>query len=281
MKKKLPILIGLIFIAGLGFFLFKKYSKRPPSQDQTVTTPSPTPTNLLTLESTPKYEVSSQNVNYYGNVNGYLAKPAQDGTYPGIVMIHEWWGLNDNIREMAKLLASQGYIVLAVDLHNGKVAQTADEARELTSSLNQDEALNNMKAAREYLIKGNADKIAGLGWCFGGKQSLQLALSGVPLDATVIYYGSLETDQNKLSSIKWPVLGVFGGEDQSIPVDSVKEFETGLKNLKVENEIYIYPKVGHAFANPSNQNYAPEETKDAWAKSLSFLEKHLQKTSNK
>ena len=109
----------------------------------------------------------------------------------------------------------------------------------------------------------------------GGGQSLQLALSGEPLDAKVIYYGALVTDESRLSRIKWPVLGIFGDKDQSIPVATVNEFASALDRLGIKNEIYIYPGVGHAFANPSGENYAPNETKDAWNKTVAFPNKYL------
>ena len=116
-----------------------------------------------------------------------------------------------------------------------------------------------------------------MGWCFGGGQSLQLALNSEqnPLAATVIYYGNLVNDTNELSRIKWPVLGIFGDQDQSIPVESVNAFEQAFNETGITNEIYIYPGVGHAFANPSGDNYAPEETVDAWEKTLAFLKKYV------
>jgi carboxymethylenebutenolidase len=221
-----------------------------------------------------QYEVVSDPVNYFEDTNGFYAKPSVEGSYPGVILIHEWWGLNDNIKDMAELLASDGYIVLAVDLYEGKVAQNQDEARQLTSSLNQTRAVENMKAAVEYLREQGASKVGSLGWCFGGGQSLQLALND-GIDATIIYYGRLVDDEDQLSKITWPVLGIFGDKDTSILVDSVNAFDAALDKLNIENEIYIYPNVGHAFANPSGMNYAPEETKDAWEKTLAFLERHL------
>src|SRR3989338_7431086 len=220
-----------------------------------------------------------ENVNYFENSYGFLAKPKEDGVYPAVVMMHEWWGLNDNIKEMARSLASEGYVVLAVDLFDGKVAKDANEARELTTKArnNLPDAISNMKAAVEFLKKQNnvdKKKIASMGWCFGGGMSLQLALNE-ELAATVIYYGSLETNATRLSVIKWPVLGIFGSLDTSIPVASVKEFEKSLNQLNVPNEIHIYEGVGHAFANQSGANYAPEQTKDAWKKTVEFLDREL------
>lgn len=224
--------------------------------------------------STGEKNVVTQEVQYFEDANGFLARPQESGSYPGVVMIHEWWGLNQNIKDMARELATQGYVVLAVDLYGGEIAATSDEARSLVSSLNQSKSIENMKAATAYLKTQNADKIASLGWCFGGGQSLQLSLSD-DIDATVIYYGNLVTEDARLSSLNSPVLGIFGDKDTSIPVSSVNDFDAALGRLSIENEIYIYAGVGHAFANPSGMNYAPIETKNAWDKTLAFLEKHL------
>lgn len=208
---------------------------------------------------------------------GFLAKPKQKGDYPGIVMIHEWWGLNDNVKEMAKLLAKEGYIVFAVDLYGGNVASDSDKAREFSSMVrsNPDKAVSDMKNAVKYLKDTyQVDKIGSIGWCFGGGQSLQLSLNE-KLDATVIYYGSLVDDKEQLKNIAWPVLGIFGEEDTGILVSLVNNFKAALDDLGIKNEVYIYPGVGHAFANPSGSNYAKEETIDAWQKTVKFFNENL------
>ncbi|MDO8560495.1 MAG: dienelactone hydrolase family protein [bacterium] len=244
--------------------------------------PSPAPqargnenTNVAALPSPAETDVTAVGVTYGDGYLGYLVRPKAEGAYPGVVMVHEWWGLNDNIKQMARVLANEGYTVLAVDLYNGEVAQTPERARELTSGLDQAKALEQLKAAVVRLKSEGVIKVGSLGWCFGGGQSLQLSLNS-PLDATVIYYGTLVTDEAKLSAIRWPVLGVFGDQDKSITVESVRAFDAALDKLGVENEIHLYPGVGHAFANPSGANYAPQETKDAWEKTLAFLKKNLQ-----
>ena len=242
--------------------------------------------------------LENKTVNYFENTNGYLVYPIStttsssiksnfsannNNTLPAVVMIHEWWGLNDNIKNMAETLAKEGYVVLAVDLYNGKVANTAESAQNLVSKVreNPSESINNLQHAVRYLASlENVDssKIASLGWCFGGGQSLQLALNTepeYPLAATIIYYGNLVSNQESISKIKWPVLGIFGDQDQSISVQSVKQFEDALNKNGITNAIYIYKGVGHAFANPSGDNYAPQETQDAWQKTVSFLNKYL------
>lgn len=225
-------------------------------------------------------QVESQDVNYFENYVGYLAAPKdRDEKYPGIVIIHEWWGLNDNIKKTAENLASHGYVVLAVDLYGKPAATTADDARQLMSSYDPQRGIDNMNGAVQFLEKNYAvPKVASIGWCFGGGQSLNLALHNSDMDATVIYYGSLVTDKEQLFSIKWPVLGIFAGLDQGIPVESVNEFKKALDELGIQNEIRIYPNVDHAFANPSGQRYAPEETKDAWQKTILFLDSNLKKS---
>jgi len=235
-------------------------------------------------------QVENKTVNYFDNASGYLVYPTSsienniitNNTFPAVVMIHENKGLNDNIKNMANLLAKEGYVILAVDMFNGEVTTDQKRASELTQAIrdNPAVAISNLKSAVTYLsslANVNPDKIASLGWCFGGQQSLQLALNSEenPLSATVIYYGRLVTEPETLSTIQWPVLGIFGDQDKSISVDSVKQFEEALNTNGIKNEIYIYEGVGHAFANPSGENYAPQETQDAWEKTLSFLKKYL------
>lgn len=248
-------------------------------------------TNLTRLDANAGVDLQNETVNYYDQANGYLVYPSasnenksgnNNGTLPAVVMIHENKGLNDHIKNMANLLARNGYVVLAVDLFKGEVTTDRNRSSELTQYIrdNPNIATANLQSAVKYLASlpnVNAEKIASLGWCFGGAQSLQLALNSQdhPLAATVIYYGRLITDNATLAKIKWPVLGIFGDQDSSIPVDTVKAFESALNSNNIPNEIYIFKGVGHAFANPSGDNYAPKETKDAWDKTLSFLDKHL------
>jgi carboxymethylenebutenolidase len=264
-------------------------------QEEVYAQNSPSTTIATTLSGdgiSSQSRLQNQSVSYFNGSSGYLAFPntTDNNTtsttgqqkLPAVVMIHEWWGLNDNIKDMANELASEGYVVLAADLYNGEVATESSRAMELVSSVrnNPDQAIANLQSAVSYLgslENVNSSRIASLGWCFGGGQSLQLALNSEqnPLAATVIYYGNLVNDTDEISKINWPVLGIFGDQDQSIPVESVNAFEQALNDTGIINEIYIYPGVGHGFANPSGDNYAPEETADAWQKTLAFLNKYL------
>lgn len=220
--------------------------------------------------------VKENDVAYFEGAKGYFVRPEAEGNYPGVVMIHENRGLRPEIRDTAETLAKEGYLVLAVDLLGG-TAEDQTGARALTANFNQETGVANMRAAAAYLRSKGATKIASLGWCFGGRQSVELAVSGETLDATVVYYGSgIPTAVDQLEPIKWPVLGIFGEDDQAIPVETVRSFESALNTLNIENNIHIYPGVGHAFANPSGANYAPAETMDAWQKTLAFLSQNLQ-----
>jgi len=243
-----------------------------------------------TDDSSETIDTQNQTISYFDNASGYLVSPVADISnnetgqlLPAVVMIHEWWGLNENIKNMANELAEQGYVVLAADMFNGQVATTPDQAMQFSGAVreNPSEAISNLQAAVRYLgslENVNASRIGSLGWCFGGGQSLQLALNTEaehPLTATVIYYGNLVTDQEELAKIQWPVLGIFGDQDESIPVADVDRFEQVLNSTGVPNEIYVYEGVGHAFANPSGDNYSPRETSDAWQKTLAFLKRNL------
>jgi carboxymethylenebutenolidase len=243
----------------------------------------PAATEAATLP--PAREVTAQEVTY-GEVggkalHGFLARPKDaKGPLPGLIVFHEWWGLNDNIRQMTKRLAGEGYAALAVDLYGGAVADNPDKAKELmTASLGNKPALEEeVRKAYEYLeTKEKAPKIGVIGWCFGGGWSLNTALL-LPdkIDATVIYYGHLETDRDKLAKLRMPIAGFFGAEDQGIPVASVREFEKTLKELGKSVEIQVYDGAGHAFANPSGTAYRPEAARDAWQRTTKFLARYLQ-----
>lgn len=263
MNKTLSI---LVVVAVLGVGVWYMVDTKPPEEVK----------NAEIMKNGNATEiVAIDDLEYFPGVKGYFVRPKAPGSYPGVVMIHENRGLRPEIRDTAETLAKEGYMVLAVDLLGG-VAEDQTGARALTSKFNQLTGTENMRAAADYLRKQGATKLASLGWCFGGRQSVELAVSGEKLDATVVYYGGgMATTTARLSPIRWPVLGIFGGADTAIPETMVRAFETSLKTLGVSHEIYIYPGVGHAFANPSGANYASAETKDAWGKTLVFLNAHL------
>jgi carboxymethylenebutenolidase len=211
-------------------------------------------------------------------VTGYLARPADHPTgLPGLIVIHEWWGLNDHVETMARMLARPGYAALAVDLYGGATAEDSAGARALMEAVQPAAAEANLRQAHDYLAgQLEAPRVGSIGWCFGGAWSLRTALL-LPdrLDAAVIYYGRLETDRDRLATLTMPILGLFGGADQGIPVEGVREFEATLKALGKNAEIHVYDGAGHAFANPSGTRYQPEAAKDAWERTLAFLAANL------
>jgi carboxymethylenebutenolidase len=217
-----------------------------------------------------------------GGSAAYLSIPEHgNAPFPGVVVIHEWWGLNANIQHWADRLAGLGFAALAVDLYGGTVATTPDEAMAAMKNVNETDARRILAAAVDFLAADpriQAPRRGVIGWCFGGGWSLATALlEPNKINATVIYYGHLETDPAKLATIRSPILGFFGAEDQSIPVATVREFESALKKLGKPVEIKIYDGAGHAFANPSGGNYRPEAAKDAWQRTTAFLARHLQR----
>ena len=247
-------------------------------------TNSSTAATAVTSNTTEGLEIK-KGVNYFDGASGYLVYPSvasSNKKLPGVIMIHENRGLNDNIMNMANTLAREGYAVLAVDLFKGQVAQTSQQAQQLASSArsNPEVTISNLQAAVNYVSSlpfVDSSKLAVIGWCFGGGQALQLALHSEshPLAATILYYGTpLVTDKQELSKIKWPVLGIFGDKDQAIPLPNIQQFKAALDADGIPNEIHIYKGLGHAFANPSGANYAPKETVDAWQKTLEFLKKY-------
>jgi len=250
------------------------------AQEHATDQPTPSPAAKAGAEA----PIKSQTVRYATvngrEVNGYLAYPAAaEGGLPAVLVFHEWWGLNDNIKSMADQLAGQGYVALAADLYGGQVAAEPAAARSLMEQAlkDRDAMGQNLRQAHAFLkdqIK--ATRIGTIGWCFGGSMSLQAALV-VPdgVDATVIYYGHVGGDVEPLKPLKAPVLGLFGGADGGIPVESVRAFESALKGLGKPVEIHIYEGADHAFANPSGGNYKPDAAADAWQKSLAFLAQHL------
>jgi carboxymethylenebutenolidase len=263
-----------------------------------ITNSSSTTTSPTATSNTTEGLQIKKGINYFDSASGYLVYPSiannnnnaaantanSSKKLPAVIMIHENRGLNDNIKSMANTLAREGYAVLAVDLFKGQVAQTSQQAQQLAGSARSNSALtiSNLQSAVKYVSSlpfVDSSKIASIGWCFGGGQSLQLALHSEqhPLVATILYYGTpLVTDKQELSKIKWPVLGIFGDKDQAIPLSNIQQFKTALDVSGITNEIHIYKGLGHAFANPSGANYAPNETVDAWQKTLAFLKKYTE-----
>lgn len=237
---------------------------------------------LFLLLALPSVAATSKNVSYKSGdetVKGVLNIPQGKGPFPAIIVIHEWWGLNDWVKEQGSKLSDLGYVTLAVDLYRGKVATTPDEAHEIMRGVPEDRAKRDLHAAFNFLqsqpdVKKN--RIGAIGWCMGGGYSLDVALEEPDLAADVINYGHLATDPAALKKINAPILGLFGAQDRGITPDDVKKFEEQLKQLGKKVDVTIYPDAGHAFENPNNKDgYRPQDAADAWDKTVKFFAANL------
>ena len=232
------------------------------------------------------HEIVTGDINYHNkdkNVTGFLARPADNQKHPALILIHEWWGLNENIRDNARAFAKLGYVALAVDLYNGKSATTPPDALKLVGEVkkNMDKAFENLQQAVNFLKEQPdrviPDRLASVGWCFGGGWSYRMAKNNLGVKASVIYYGVFNP-KDDLSKMRATIIGHFADNDRLIRVDTVREFQARLKTLNGDHEIYIYPNTEHGFANPKGakgQIYNKEAAELAWKRTVDFLKKYL------
>jgi carboxymethylenebutenolidase len=216
----------------------------------------------------------------------YIAHPffgqATTPKFPALLIVHEWWGLNEDICARADEMAAKGYYTVAVDLYDGQVTKDPKQAAEFKKKLTDTAATLRMKTALNFLYTLGERKIidpkreAVIGWCMGGEQAVKLAVNDPRVKATVVFYGTPVTEVAKLKMLKGPVLGIFGNEDASIPTASVDKFESALKEAGIDAQIERYPNAGHAFASPSSPTaYKPELAKDANEKMYAWLDKNV------
>ena len=239
---------------------------------------------IFFLTSTFLFAAEGKTVSYKSGdetVNGILYAPAGKGPHPALIVIHEWWGLNDWVKDQAAKLSGEGYVALAIDLYRGRVATTPDEAHEIMRGVPEDRAKRDLAAAFDYLASQpdvKKDRIGAIGWCMGGGYSLDVALEEPTLAADVINYGHLATDKEALEKINAPILGLFGGQDRGITPDDVHKFEQTMKQLGKKIDVKIYDDAGHAFENPNNkQGYRAGDATDAWRLTVEFLSSTLKK----
>ena len=238
---------------------------------------------LLTILVTVRADVPNtetvQFPNGTGTVSGFLATPEKPGRYPALVVIHEWWGLTDWVKEQTQKLAAQGYIALAPDLYRGQVTSDPEVAHELMRGLPADRAVSDLKAAFAYLAaRKDVDRvhIGSIGWCMGGGFSLQLAIHEPHLAACVVNYGALPTDPNDIQQIYAPVLGSFGADDRGITPADVSDFEKTMRGMNRRAFVKVYDGAGHGFENSTNTAaFRPEAAADAWARTIDFLNRAL------
>jgi carboxymethylenebutenolidase len=212
-----------------------------------------------------------------GTAEGYLAKPAGGAKGPGVIVIQEWWGLNDNIKNIADRFAAEGYLALAPDLYHGKVTAEPDEAGKIMMELKMEEAAKDLSGAYEFLKdhENGTGKVGSVGFCMGGRLSLFVSTLK-PIDATVIYYGVMMGEHPDLTKLKGPVLGHYAGNDGWIKEEMVHGLEQKLKDAGKSAEMHIYPGTEHGFFNDTRpEAHAPAESKVTWDRTLAFYDKHL------
>lgn len=214
------------------------------------------------------------------NLVGYLAMPGDAAEpLPGIILIHESYGLTEEIKAVARRLAAEGYVALAVDLYDGQTADSPERAQALMAELfgDPDAVRSNLRQAYDYLDKyAFAPRIASIGWDLGAGWSLQTALLfPEELDAVVMYYGGATTNREVLTALKTPLLGFFGAADASVPVRQVQDFRGLLMELGKNAEVLIVSGADHGFASAGARGYDAQAAADAWVQTLAFLQRHL------
>ena len=212
---------------------------------------------------------------------GYIAIPEGEGPFPAVILIHEWNGLVDRVREMADAMAAEGYVALATDLYSARIGTNPEENVALmrATQANPDRIIANLDAAARYL-RGRDDvtgRIATMGWCFGGGIALSYAIGGESHEGTAIFYGSLVTDPEILESIDHEIYGTFAEMDTGIPPETVNQFVEALQSAGVENDIHIYDEVNHGFwlRVDEDPEIRKEPALDAWRRVQAYLNRTL------
>jgi carboxymethylenebutenolidase len=212
-----------------------------------------------------------------GTENAFVARPAGEGKAPAVIVVHEWWGLDGSIRDIARRLATQGYVAIVPDLYHGKVATDPMKAHELMRGLDEQEALTTLNGAEAWLRGQPRTAKSGIGivgFCMGGGLALDYGLAH-PLNAVIMFYGRPETDATKLTPLKAPLQAHYGQDDEGFPIPKVNQFKEALKKDGKSAEVYVYTGAGHAFMHEGLPSYRPDAARQAWARMLAFFQKNL------
>jgi carboxymethylenebutenolidase len=214
-----------------------------------------------------------------GAASGYLAEPAGDAPAPGIVVIQEWWGVDEHIRELTRRFAREGFLALAPDLYHGRVTDKPEEAMALSRGTAVEDGTADVLAAIAYLKslpRVQPKKVGVIGFCMGGGYALEAAIRSPDVGAAAPFYGG-RTGQliDRVDRIQAPLLAVFGAEDPSIPLEVVERFRQALAAAGKQADVRVYPGAGHAFLNDTRPSYRAEQAADAWARAVAFFKEHL------
>ena len=212
------------------------------------------------------------------NTDGYLSIP-DSGKGPGVIVIQEWWGLVDHIKDVCDRFAAEGFVALGPDLYHGKTTKSPDEAGKLMMALRIDEAEEDLKGATKYLgthESTTGEKVGVVGFCMGGALALYTATKNANVGACVVFYGGHPNVKPDLPNLHAPVLGLYAGKDGFVTPDSVRQLESKLKELGKQIEAIIYPDTDHAFFNDTRPEvYNAKAADDAWRRTIEFLRKYL------
>ncbi len=214
------------------------------------------------------------------SLSGYVARPEGDVPHPSVIVVQEWWGLNEHIKDVTRRFAQAGYVALAPDLYHGQVATEPDEARKLVMELDMPAAVQEIGSAADFLLGQDyvsGEQVGVLGFCMGGGLALQAALNdaGTGRYAVAIpFYGSPLTPE-QAATVQTPILGLYGADDGGIPAADVKAMQDALTKAGVDNSFTIYEGAPHAFFNDTRESYRPEAAADAWEQTLAWLQKYL------
>ncbi len=212
---------------------------------------------------------------------GYLALPAGPGPHPAVILIHEWDGLVDRVRQTADAFAAEGYVALAADLYSGRTGGSREQNMALVQETlaHPEQIIANLDAAVEFLKQRDdtTGKVAAIGWCYGGGVALSFALGGKYHDGTAIFYGHLLDDPDKMKNIHHPIYGTFAGQDPSIPKQQVDDFVKALRAAGIDNDVHVYDPVKHGFwlhvDRDPETNTGP--ALDAWQRLKAYLKRTL------
>jgi carboxymethylenebutenolidase len=284
------VVLVIIVLTAFGIVLTanKDSGRQPntPADKQSTAT-----TDHFTNHTDPLAGTSTDYYPQKDGVTGYLSVPENASTntpVPAVILVHEWWGLNEDIKQMADDFANQGYVTLAVDLYGEPPTASSTVARQRSSQVrnNIDAAMANLQAAKTYLQERadvDENRLASVGWCFGGDWAYRMAEANMGLDGTVMYYGQFKP-QDDFANMRTSILGHFGEEDSVVNVDNAREFKASLKQADRESAVYIYPNVGHRFANyrgGDNLAYDRQKSERAWTRTVDFLDSQLQQEEDR
>ncbi|MFQ5853034.1 MAG: dienelactone hydrolase family protein [Candidatus Binatia bacterium] len=229
-------------------------------------------------------EITTSMVQYPGKaveITALECKPKHAGPHPAVIVVQEWWGLNDHIKDVAQRFAREGYVTLAPDLYSRlghKITTDAQEAGQLMGSLKKEDGIEDLNSSMDYLKKQagvKSDRVGVVGFCMGGSYALLLPCKNREIKAAVPFYGEVP-DSEVLKGLGCPVLFFYGDQDGWIQLKDVNRLKEFLEKEKRPGEVIIYPGAGHAFFNDTRESYRAKEAQESWSKSLAFFKTHLQ-----